>query len=79
MPSPSESRILDAAADEMSSEEHAALARVPIMCVLRAAGRFVICGPTNPDCQRQFLDDVLECFGARGGGGGGNEGGGGEF
>lgn len=72
MPSESERRILDEASAGMSAEEQEALAGVPILCLARAAGRFAFCGVTNRECQQQFLDDVLECFGAGGGGGDGS-------
>jgi hypothetical protein len=67
MPSSNERRVMEIAAGEMSAEESEALARVPIFCVLRAAGRFVLCGVTDPDCQRRFLDDVIGCFEGDGG------------
>ncbi|WP_420125388.1 hypothetical protein [Longimicrobium sp.] len=65
--SQTERQIKDMAAAELSVEESEALARVPIMCVLRAAGRFVLCGVGDRDCQRQFVNDVLGCFGVEGG------------
>ncbi|HEX8674739.1 MAG TPA: hypothetical protein VF710_22765 [Longimicrobium sp.] len=38
-------------------------ARVPVWCLLAAAAKFVRCGgPTNPDCLKQFAQDVVACF-----------------
>lgn len=61
MPSESERRIVDEAG--LSAAEAEALAGVPIICLVRAAGRFALCGVTSRECQQRFLDDVLECFG----------------
>lgn len=78
--SETERRLLDdLAADPsvaFSAADRDALIRggVPIWCILRAAGAFVICGVTNRECQQAFLNEVLGCFGANRGGG--DEGGG---
>jgi hypothetical protein len=67
MASESERRVVVEAG--LSDAEQEALAGVPITCLIRAAGRFALCGVTNRECQQQFLDDVLGCFGEGGGGG----------
>lgn len=78
--SDSERRLLDdLAADssvEFSEADRDALVRggVPIFCLLRCAGEFVICGPANRDCQERFLACVLSCLGIGGGNGGGGNG-----
>ncbi|HEX8362994.1 MAG TPA: hypothetical protein VF613_22920 [Longimicrobium sp.] len=38
-------------------------ARLPIICLLKAAARLAACGPTDPDCLAKFVDEVRGCFG----------------
>ena len=79
--SDSERRLLDdLAADssvEFSEADRDALVRggVPIFCLLRCAGQFVLCGPTSGDCQRRFIECVLACLGVGGGENNGGNGG----
>lgn len=63
-----ELQFLDEVAGDMSAAERDALAGVNFFCVLRAVGRFVLCGPTNPECQRALVSDVLSCLGMGDGG-----------
>lgn len=76
MPSESERQFMDEMAAELSAEERAALPRIPIACLVRCAVRLVTCGPTRRECQEEFLECVLRCFGVgrdEGGGAGGRE------
>ncbi|HEX2079074.1 MAG TPA: hypothetical protein VHG08_15225 [Longimicrobium sp.] len=76
MPSESERRFLDEVGADLSAEERAALPRIPIACLVRCAVRFVSCGPTRRECQEEFIECILRCFGVGRGDGDGGEGGG---